>query len=61
LEGEYSYKEISMGVPVVLGKQGISSIIELDLSQDEKKDLDQSARSLEAKARLVREFVNETR
>jgi malate dehydrogenase len=59
LEGEYGYKEISMGVPVVLGKQGISSIIELDLSQDEKKDLDHSARALETKARLVREFVNE--
>ena len=48
-----------MGVPVVLGKQGISRIIELDLSQDEKKDLDHSARALETKARLVREFVNE--
>jgi malate dehydrogenase len=59
LEGEYGYKEISIGVPVALGKQGISRIIELDLSQDEKKDLDQSARALETKARLVREFVNE--
>jgi len=59
LEGEYGYKEISMGVPVVLGKQGISRIIELDLSQDEKKDLDLSARTLETKARLVREFVTE--
>jgi malate/lactate dehydrogenase len=61
LEGEYGYKEISMGVPVGLGKQGISRIIELDLSQDEKKDLDQSARALETKARLVREFVNANR
>ena len=59
LEGEYGYKEISMGVPVILGKQGISSIIELDLSQDEKKDLDHSARALETKARLVKEFVKE--
>jgi malate dehydrogenase len=61
LEGEYGYKEISMGVPVVLGKKGISSIIELDLSKDEKKDLDQSARALETKARVVREFINENR
>jgi malate dehydrogenase len=61
LEGEYGYKEISMGVPVVLGQQGISRIIELDLSQDEKKDLDHSARALETKARLVREFVIENR
>ena len=59
LEGEYGCKEISMGVPVVLGKQGISRIIELDLSQDEKKDLDHSARALETKAHLVREFVNQ--
>jgi len=61
LEGEYGYKEISMGVPVVLGKQGISRILELDLSRDEKKDLDHSARALETKARLVKEFVNENR
>ncbi len=61
LQGEYGYKGISMGVPVILGKQGIDRILELDLSQDEKKDLDRSARSLETKARLVREFVNENR
>ena len=61
LEGEYGYKGISMGVPAALGKHGISRVIELNLSQDEKKDLDQSARSLETKARLVREFVNENR
>ncbi len=42
-----------MGVPVVLGKQGISRIIELDLSQEEKKDLDHSARALETKTHLV--------
>jgi len=58
LEGEYGYKGISMGVPVVLGKQGIGRIIELDLSQDEQKDLEQSARALETKALLVREFVS---
>jgi malate dehydrogenase len=56
LEGEYGYKEISMDVPVVSGKQGISRVIELDLSQDEKKDLDHSARGLETKAHLVGNF-----
>jgi malate dehydrogenase len=58
LEGEYGYQGISMGVPVVFGKEGISKIIELDLSQDEQRDLGHSARALETKARLVREFVN---
>ena len=47
-----------MGVPVVLGKQGISRIIELDLPQDEQNDLGHSARALETKALLVREFVS---
>jgi malate dehydrogenase len=61
LEGEYGYQGISMGVPVVLGKEGISRIIELDLSQEEQKDLGHSARALETKARLVREFVNKNR
>ncbi len=61
LEGEYGYKGISMGVPVVLSKQGISGIIELDLSQGEQKDLGQSARALETKARLVRECVSKNR
>jgi malate dehydrogenase len=61
LEGEYGYRGISMGVPVALGKHGISRVVDLNLSQDEKKDLDQSARSLETKARLVREFVNKER
>ncbi len=59
LEGEYGCKEISMGVPVVLGKQGISRILELELSRDEQKDLGHSARALETKARLVRKFVDE--
>ena len=53
LEGEYGYKEKRMGVPAVLGKQGISRIIELDLSQGEKKNLDHSARALETKAHQV--------
>jgi len=61
LEGEYGYKGISMGVPVVLGKQGIGRIVELDLSQEEQKDLGQSARALETKARRIREFINENR
>jgi malate/lactate dehydrogenase len=61
LKGEYGYEGISMGVPVVLGKEGISRIIELDLSPEEQKDLGHSARALETKARLVKEFLNENR
>ncbi|GMR21256.1 MAG: malate dehydrogenase [Gammaproteobacteria bacterium] len=35
LEGEYGEKDICMGVPVVLGKDGMERIIELDLTEAE--------------------------
>ena len=43
LQGEYGLKDIYLGVPVVLGKNGIEKIIELDLKEDEKSLLDSSA------------------
>lgn len=43
LQGEYGMKDIYLGVPVVLGKNGIEKIIELDLNADEKKLLEESA------------------
>jgi len=43
LQGEYGLNDIYLGVPVILGKQGIERIIELQLTQDEKDLLYQSA------------------
>jgi malate dehydrogenase len=43
LQGEYGMKDIYLGVPVILGKNGIERIIELDLNADEKKLLEDSA------------------
>ncbi|MDX1653213.1 MAG: malate dehydrogenase [Brumimicrobium sp.] len=43
LQGEYGMKDIYLGVPVILGKNGIEKIIELDLNPEEKKLLDESA------------------
>ena len=36
LDGEYSMKDIMIGVPVVLGKNGIERIVEIELTEDEK-------------------------
>ena len=58
VDGEYGYREISIGVPVTLGRQGIDRIIELNLTPEERKDLDHSARELATKARLVKEILN---
>jgi malate dehydrogenase len=36
LDGEYGMKDIMIGVPVVLGKNGIERIVEIELTEDEK-------------------------
>jgi malate dehydrogenase len=46
LEGEYGIKDCYLGVPVILGKNGIEKIIELDLKQDEKALLDASRKAV---------------
>jgi malate dehydrogenase len=43
LQGEYGMKDIYLGVPVVLGKNGIEKIIELDLNEAEKALLKESS------------------
>ena len=43
LNGEYGYKDLHLGVPVVLGKEGVEKIAELPLDNEEKKLLDESA------------------
>lgn len=46
LNGEYGMKDIYLGVPVKLGKNGIEQIIELKLNADEKKLLEESAKAV---------------
>ena len=36
LDGEYGFSDVCIGVPVILGKNGIERIIEIDLTEDEK-------------------------
>src|SRR3712207_1056934 len=43
LEGEYGIDGLYMGVPVKLGTGGIEQIVELDLSDEERAALEQSA------------------
>lgn len=40
LQGEYGIKNTYLGVPVVLGKNGIEKVIELDLNDEEKASLE---------------------
>jgi malate dehydrogenase len=46
LEGEYGIGGLYMGVPVVLGSGGIERVIELELSADERAELERSAEAV---------------
>jgi malate dehydrogenase len=43
LNGEYGLKDLFVGVPALLGRKGMEKVIELDLSADEKAQLQKSA------------------
>ena len=43
LDGEYGLKDLCIGVPVIIGKDGIEKIVELDLDDAEKAKLHESA------------------
>lgn len=46
LQGHYGIKDMYLGTPVKLGRQGISEIIELKLNATEKKSLQQSVKAV---------------
>ncbi|MNC05790.1 malate dehydrogenase [compost metagenome] len=48
LEGEYGYDNLFMGIPALLGADGIEKIYELELTVEEKAALDKSADSVRA-------------
>jgi len=48
LNGEYGLKDIYIGVPVILGKDGIERIIEVELDEEETKMLANSANSVKS-------------
>ena len=46
LNGEYGFKDIYAGVPVVIGKRGVEKIVEINLTVSEKKNFDISVKSV---------------
>ncbi|MGD8506445.1 MAG: malate dehydrogenase [Candidatus Bathyarchaeota archaeon] len=42
LKGEYGFSDVSIGVPVILGKNGIEKILELELKPDTRKRFEES-------------------
>ena len=43
LEGEYGLNDLCIGVPVILGKDGLEKIVEIELNDAEKAKMKESA------------------
>jgi malate dehydrogenase len=51
LSGEYGHSDIFMGMPVIIGTDGVESIVQIRMSEDEMNALDRSAS-------YIREMIN---
>jgi malate dehydrogenase len=48
LTGQYGLKDIYLGVPVQIGGKGIEKVIEIELNEEEKRQLHESAKRVQA-------------
>ena len=56
LDGEYGLSDLCIGVPVLLGKNGIEKIVEIDLDDAEKEKLTTSAEGVKKTNSLLTEI-----
>jgi malate dehydrogenase len=59
LEGEYGAKDIYLGVPVMLGANGMEKIFEVELSAEEKEMLDASIKLCTGSIDIARKLLAE--
>ena len=56
LEGEYGLNDLTIGVPVILGKNGIEEIVEIDLDNNERDKLNESTKGVKATNDLLKDM-----
>ncbi|HEX7475136.1 MAG TPA: hypothetical protein VF318_04150 [Dehalococcoidales bacterium] len=61
LNEEYGYRSISLGVPAMIGRDGIHRIVEWSLPADEKKELDRVSAMVKTGCDLARSTLGATR
>jgi malate dehydrogenase len=54
LDGEYGYKDLYMGVPVIIGAKGVEEIVKIELTNEERGMLEKSAASVQKVVDLVK-------
>ena len=57
LEGEYNVKGMCVGVPVVISKDGVEEIIELDLQNSERNEFDNSVKAVQELVEKCRKLL----
>lgn len=56
LDGEYGQKDICIGVPAVIGKNGVEKVLELNLTAEEKALFEKSAAAVRATNDVLKEI-----
>ena len=57
LEGQYGLRDICIGVPCIIGKNGIEEIVDLDLNSSEKNKLNESANAIDNMNKSLKDFI----
>ncbi len=57
LEGEYGWKDITIGVPIIVGKNGIEKIVTMELNKDEQALFDAAAKSVKENEDMLEELA----
>ncbi len=57
LSGEYGLKDIYVGVPCVIGANGVERVIEIELNKDEKTNFDKSVESVQGLVEACRRIA----
>ncbi|MDI3233369.1 malate dehydrogenase [Exiguobacterium antarcticum] len=53
LEGEYGYEDLCLGVPTIIGGNGVEQVLELELTSEEKQALDRSVSTVRSVLELL--------
>ena len=56
LQGEYGLKDITIGVPIIVGRKGVEKVIDLDLNKEELDLLKKSAKSVKENEDTLKEL-----
>ena len=57
LDGEYGMHDICVGVPVILGSNGVEQVIDLELDEDDKQRFLESEKTVRANIEIMKKLT----